>query len=120
MADVTFQWHGNAIMVQVKTATKQRLKASAIVVANRAKELISTAYPPASSPGEPPAKRSGHLRRSVATEPGDGLTYRVGTGVWYGRRLELGDSGVEARPWLRPALMQSQQKIEAILGAPIV
>jgi hypothetical protein len=115
-----FTWNGPAVKARIEREMRRRLAASAILVSNRAKELVSSAYPPASSPGEPPAKRTGHLRRSIATEPGVGLTYRVGTSVFYGRVLELGGSQLAARPWLRPALMQSRPRIEAILGAPIV
>lgn len=116
---VDFRWHGDAVRARIEAELKRRLHSSVILVSNRAKELVSTAYPPASSPGEPPAKRTGHLRRNIATEV-VGLTGRVGTGLVYARHLELGTTHIQPRPWLRPALMQSRQKIEAILGAPIL
>lgn len=119
MASSDLRWHGPEVKARIEAELKRRLSASCILVSNKAKESVSTAYPPASSPGEPPAKRTGHLRRSIAFEV-DGLVGRVGTGLVYARHLELGTSRIAPRPWLRPALAQSRRRIEAILGAPIV
>lgn len=124
MADgVSLKWHGAIIAARIEAELNRRLARSAVRVANRAKELVSTPYPPASSPGEPPARRSGHLRRSIATEPGERLTYRIGTNVFYGRLLEQGYQGnftIAARPWLRRAFMECQPQIQSIMNAPIL
>lgn len=120
MADgVRFVDHSAVVKARIEQAIHRRLEAAGIVVANRAKESLSAAFPPASSPGEPPAKRTGRLRASVATER-VGMTERVGTNVFYGKILEQGGHTIAARPWLRPALLHSQPRIQAILGAPIV
>lgn len=71
-----------------------------------------------SLPGEPPRKQLGHLRRSVAYEV-DGNVGRVGTNLLYGRILELGSRLMKARPWLRRALRECQDRIKAILSAPM-
>jgi hypothetical protein len=119
MADVRFVDHSAAVKARIVAEMTRRLERSCILVENRAKEIVSSAYPPASSPGEPPAKRTGHLRRNIAHEV-VGLTGRVGSNLSYSRHLELGTMHIAPRPWLRPALLHSQQRIEAILGAPIV
>ena len=70
-----------------------------------------------SLPGEPPGVLTGRLRSSIATRviPGNAL---VGTQVEYARRLEKGDEGpggIEARPFLRPALERNKEEIKKIL-----
>jgi hypothetical protein len=116
MADgVRYVDHTEAVRARILAEMNRRLDRSAITVVNEAKQSLSVAFPPSSSRGEPPAKRTGRLRASVAWEPGPPLTRRVGTNVFYGRIWEL-----DGRPWLRPALLKSAQRIEAILGAPIV
>lgn len=73
-----------------------------------------------SSPGEPPHKQYGHLRRSVATEVDSAtLVGRVGTNLNYGRWLELGTRLMAARPWLRRALRENQARIKSILAEPM-
>jgi hypothetical protein len=115
MADINFTWRGPQAIALVHGELKKRLYKSVVLVANDAKISLSEAYPPASSPGEPPHRRTGRLRASVAFEV-DGFVGRVGTNVHYGRILELN----RGRPWLRPALMRNYPKIQAILGSPIV
>jgi hypothetical protein len=119
MADVQLKWFGDQISARLKSELTKRIYTSCIVLSNAAKQSLGQPFPPSSSPGQPPHRRTGRLRASVAYEV-DGMTGRVGTNVQYGRWLELGTSRVDARPWLRPALMSSRQKIERILGAPIL
>lgn len=72
-----------------------------------------------SKPGDPPHLQKGRLRGSIAWELVSQLVGRVGTNLKYGRALELGTSKMAARPWLRRALAEMQDKINRILGAPI-
>lgn len=80
-----------------------------------------------SAPGSPPAVDTGILRSSVASTvniKGLNLIGMVGsdidhirgaaiagTDVEYGFYLELGTRNMQARPWLRPALRQSEKDI---------
>lgn len=65
----------------------------------------------ASKPGRPPRIDTGFLVNSILAV-GSGLKYRVGTNVAYGKYLELGTSNMKARPWLRPAFLQVEDKIK--------
>ncbi len=71
-----------------------------------------------SRPGEPPRKQTGQLRRSVQSEVDPGtLRARVGTNVEYGKHLELGTKrGLDPRPWLRPAWLNSMARVNAWLA----
>jgi hypothetical protein len=140
------EWYGEEIRAQVRAEMRRRVEACAILVTNRAKELLSvpgtgqriasrkvrlrggstrllrkrsTRYGFApSAPGEPPRKQTGRLRASV-TRAIEGLVARVGTNLDYGRWLELGTRLVDSRPWLRPAFLACLPQIHAILTAPI-
>lgn len=111
----SFQWHGPEAKAHVEAIYRRQLTAACIVLRDRAKELISEPAPPPSLPGEPPHKRTGRGRASVAYEV-SGLVGRVGTNVKYLRWLELGTLRVAARPWLRRALRESQAQITAIFA----
>jgi HK97 gp10 family phage protein len=83
-----------------------------------------------SKPGEPPAVDTGTLRASTMTDVtvlGLGITGRVGpdidyikehadpgTDVEYGFFLELGTVNMEPRPFLRPALIRTKDRIKKI------
>ncbi len=131
-------WYGPQVTTAIDADLARRLARAGILVANRAKQLLSTdgtaqatgrggktrapkklrynASP--SAPGEAPHVQTGRLRGSVAWEV-VGLVARVGTNVPYGRFLELGTRKLAARPWLRRALREVQGQLAALLGAPI-
>jgi len=78
-----------------------------LAVESEAKRLLNTSFPPPSSPGEPPHKRSARLQTSISTrlgEDAEGIYVDIGTAVEYGEYLEFGTARMEARPFLRPAL----------------
>lgn len=127
-------WRGPQAQEKIRAEMGRRLAACAILVATRAKRLLSVAGTikagqgrdakgrskraygsNPSAPGEPPHKQTGRLRASVAFEV-VGLVARVGTNVRYGRWLELGTRLVAARPWLRRALAECRSAIRATLG----
>jgi hypothetical protein len=73
------------------------------------REHWSGLYPPASSPGEPPAKRSGKLDRSVRARPGRAhwiARAKVVIEVGYGKFLENGTQRMAERPFMRPAIQR--------------
>ena len=139
------RWRGDELRQVIREANQRRLRAAAIVVQNRAKQLLSVAgtgirsaagvvptpgksrakriygaFP--SAPGEPPHKQTGRLRGSVTHEQGalDGKdVVRIGTNVQYGRRLELGTRKMAPRPWLRRALAEMRGQIRAIFQKSI-
>ena len=71
----------------------------------------------ASSPGEPPAERTGALLRSLRRQRMGLLTYRVGTELDYGRYLEYGTERIEARPWLRSSIFENTRKLTALIAS---
>lgn len=73
----------------------------------------------ASSPGKPPASRTGELRGSVKIEirsSGKKLTGLVGTEKKYGPMLEFGTKNMKARPWLKPSFERAIPKLREIFG----
>ena len=68
--------------------------------------MIGKPYPPSSSEGEPPHRRSGNLQRSITikfNKTPTSLEVKVGSKAKYAMDLEMGTSKVPARPFLRPA-----------------
>lgn len=128
LADVQVAWNGPAAQAQIRRAAGKGLRAAALFLAARVKELLSVPAPRArarggyrattpASPGTPPRKLSGRLRASVTSEVSpDGLRARVGTNVVYARRLELGfPQGRHAHPYLSAALTRWRSALERIL-----
>ncbi len=69
------------------------------------RQSISTKYPPASSPGNPPHRRTGKLHASASTdtnERGQTVITTVGTNAPYAGFLEEGTSRMAARPHIDP------------------
>lgn len=134
------EWYGPQALAWIKGEIGRRLSVACLLVANRAKQLVSGegaakgvpgrreggkflraklrygATP--SAPGEPPNVQTGRGRGSIAWEV-DALRGRVGTNVDYMRMQELGTRRMAARPWLRRALAECQAAIAAILSAPM-
>jgi hypothetical protein len=77
------------------------------------------AYYTASSPGEPPAVRTGRLRNSIRYAIfGSGLQLlgRVGTSLDYSAHLEYGTRNMAPRPFLMPTYEKERLKLKRILG----
>jgi HK97 gp10 family phage protein len=78
----------------------------AIRVEAAAKSSMGEEEPP-STPGSPPAVRTGRLRGSITWRVGvdaESPYVDVGTAVYYAVFLELGTRYMAPRPFLRPAL----------------
>lgn len=113
----------------VRAGAIKFIERAAIVVENRARELLSIEgtgriegkqHGPIerSKPGEPPRKQTGRLRASVTREVSEkDMEARVGTNVKYGKYLELGTKrGILPRPWLRRALAEMQVRVNELLS----
>ena len=116
------------IAAEVKRRASQGLKAATIFLSSRVKEILSVPAPrrlvkpkhgapyyrattPA-TPGAPPRKLSGQLRRTIAWEMRQNETVgRVGTNTIYGRRLEA-----QGHRYLTLAVDMYQNEIKAIMG----
>ncbi len=68
----------------------------------------------ASKEGEPPRRRTGILRASIKGEPidGQGLVWKVGTVLGYGRILEL----FRKRRYLKPTLEKMQSRLSSFMA----
>jgi HK97 gp10 family phage protein len=81
---------------------------------DRIKKSIGTQYPPASSPGEPPHKRTGGLQNSVGynvTVAGPSANLEVTATAPYAAYLEYGTENMAARPFLRPEVDRIRQTL---------
>lgn len=116
------------IAAEVKRKASLGLKAATIFLSSRIKEILSVPAPrklvkpkygapyyrattPA-TPGAPPRKLSGQLRRSIAWEMRQSDTVgRVGTNMVYARRLEA-----QGHRFLTLAVEMYQNEIKTIMG----
>jgi len=81
---------------------------------NDIKKSMVGKSPPSSAPGEPPHVRTGTLRRSITHDVDESKhLVRIGTGLKYGKHLELGTSKMRARPFIRPAVLRNTGEIKA-------
>lgn len=116
------------VAAEVKRRASQGLKAATIFLSARVRELISVPAPrklmkpkngapyyratTAATPGAPPRKLFGQLRRSIAWEMQQNETVgRVGTNMVYGRALEE-----QGHRYLTLAVDMYQNEIKTIMG----
>ncbi len=141
------------VLAKIDSTTKDRMDKATKAVREEAVKLLSRPgqgreyYVPdtkrkyrASTPGNPPAKRTGtlmnHIKCSVQGE-GDSLEGLVGSGEKYapaleygsrhprsvglnrygGEKVTMGSTSIAPRPWLRPAFEHSTEKIREIFTA---
>ncbi len=105
--DTVVAWNAPAVLAAVEAAALVGLREAGEASAKVFKGRIDTAYPPASSPGEPPHKRSGALGRSVSfhVDSVGGPTLHVGVfpgaeAESYARLLQGGTGRMRPRPFL--------------------
>jgi hypothetical protein len=121
------------VMDQIEKAQKDRLTKSCLAVRNVA--LVKLAGPgrgrwynvpgtkrkyQASAPGDPPAPRTGVLRRTVKWaiqgEGGGEMEGLVGSDQKYAPGLEFGTPTMAPRPWLRPSFEEAEVEVKSIMG----
>lgn len=74
----------------------------------------------ASAPGEAPASDTGRLAASLRTEYDlTSVSGKVIVGVPYGLDLEYGTVNMEPRPFIRPALANTQQRAVEVIAEEI-
>ena len=125
------KWFGDRVLREVQAGRKRNMMAACVHLRREIVRSIGEPGPTKthrenapSQPGEPPHKRTGRLRQSIASEvAANGQTGKVGSygskGVEYAAYLELGTGVMGARPFLRPALDREADKLAKILGRPI-
>lgn len=94
--------------------TRRATEAAADDIVQDIQEHWSGHYPPASSPGQSPAVRSGNLDSSIRAQPiDDGFTQMISPDLQqapYGLFLEEGTTNMAPRPYLLPALLRMQKR----------
>ena len=98
---------------QVESIATDMAKSAARRGVHEGKRAVSTPYPPASLPGNPPHRRTGRFRRGInATVTAVSRTLhgaiqirgRVSSRAPYGKFLEFGTRRMRARPWAKIVL----------------
>lgn len=123
MAD--FVWRGDEFMADLADAIEDGLEVVAVELADDYGEVLNrqssnkTNGGRPSQPGEPPAKDTGTLGRSISYFAEDGQSIRVGVSRYspaaqYALPLEYGTTRMAARPWLRPTLAAFAPRANAL------
>ena len=108
----------------------QRFSAIGSLMVQDLKHTLSTPYPPASEPGQPPHKRSGRLYDSIRWETAASPqpTLWVGTSAYrwerggtpqtggYPRFLEWGTSLMEKHPFMQPVVDRMDGTLSTFFG----
>ncbi len=110
---------GEAVYAMYVGLLREGLDDAMEFLQDQTQEALSIAYPPPSSPGEYPHRRTGNLQRNVdkheAEIQGPFLVGAVGVDlgkVDYAGHLEFGTSKMAARPFLRPSLLNNAEAIK--------
>lgn len=115
---VKIKWNGDKVLSKLDKTVERKMALIGEVV--RAEAVKSVSMPTStlgpSSPGDPPHIDTGKLRQSIFRKMISSTEVIVGTPLRYGYWLELGTAKMAARPFLRPALYNSLQKIRRIWG----
>lgn len=133
MADegVVYISHLNEVLDKLDKTAAQRMTKAVMAVQEEAFRLTAGPgkgeheyYVPgtkrkyrASAPGDPPAPRTGILRKTIKWQvEGEGAETEglVGSDQKYAPALEYGTSKMSPRPWLRPAFQNSEAKVKQI------
>lgn len=127
---MTLKFDATLAIEQAKRLAGRGIETGAIWLSGRLKEVLSEPAPrklvkgpvigfryyratTRAAPGAPPRKLSGRLRASIAWAKIDSLTYRVGTGVVYGKFLELHKRW--PHPWLAPTVRTLTRALRGIM-----
>lgn len=128
----TMTWNDIKITAGIRKAIMRGLMTAAGEVRNTAMESIingpktgivyhrrGVAHQ-ASAPGEPPAADIGTLHNSITLRPDiKGLAVYVNAGAKYAAALEYGTRKMEARPFLRPALIKNTHLINQSISIEV-
>lgn len=113
---------------RLQKAIQAGLAAWGLLVTARAKELILSGPKTgkvygshrASAPGEPPASDTGRLVSSIRWEfTGSRLAIRVIAGTEYAAYLEFGTSIMASRPFLRRAILETEEQGKRLIDAEV-
>lgn len=108
---ISYQVHVNKrLLVRTRADLEEQAGKLVRAIAEHGKEDIKANYTTdhvPSAPGEPPAVRTGALRRSTVTETQNALRTGIAKiliGEYYAEFLEFGTERIAPRPFVRPAV----------------
>lgn len=116
------KWFGNLFKSKFDREMERRFEQCGAVVSRHAKQLVGVQYPPASSPGNPPHRRTGAFQQSITYEVrkrSGQPAVRIYSTSPYGDFLNDGTSRMAARPWRQRSYRETVQQVTNILLAPI-
>jgi hypothetical protein len=109
-------WNGDHFIDSVRDQFAQNITGAGELLRDKMKQAVDTPYPPPSSPGEPPHRRTGGLQQRITTETtidGDQIINRTGApgmvAFWLetGTRGKNGSGGMKPRPFARRTLLEN-------------
>jgi HK97 gp10 family phage protein len=111
--------HATEVMDRADEVLKAVALAIADFLAAHMKVTISTVYPPASNPGEPPALRTGNLQDSIRVEEIDGQVCVVvgDDDAYYAIFLEFGTSTMDPRPFVEQTIRERLPEMLALAAS---
>jgi len=117
----SFKTNKNKVFGVSRQAQKLAATEISLAIKAEAERLLNLkVYPPASTPGQSPARRTGTLagsiiRQVVKTKVGYNVSVGVAKRVPYGTWLEVGTTKMKKRPFLRPAYDRTLKKANLII-----
>lgn len=113
----SLQFKKAAIIAAEREAAQRGLVKAAQLLIRDVRQAINREFPPASSPGEYPAKRTGNLRKEIEYWEGE-LVVEVGAteDADYWSDLEYGTSVMAPRPFFRPRFAAKKKEMEQVAG----
>lgn len=129
---MTVEWNGDEILARVRQAAMTGVVRGTEAILEEADSLMretprtgreyrrGKVTHVASSPGNAPAIDTGRLRQGLRSEYDQGdLSGTAIASTKYSAALEFGTESIEPRPFMRPALSNRRQEIEADIADEI-
>jgi hypothetical protein len=117
MATSRVVWNAERFNARLRGVLQGRAQRAVNVVVGDTQRRVSTPYPPASQPGEPPHRRTGALMRSISggvTMTRNTITATVRARAPHAKHLDPGGGRIAQRPFI--GLPQDFAKMARIMA----
>jgi hypothetical protein len=108
------RWAGDGLARAIRTHMKGNLDAAGKALVAEYRDILSDPYPPASSPGEPPHRRTGEGLGSIRHVPRD-MGVDVVCDKKYMSYLDSGTGRIAPRPWKQLGFDRARDGIRRIM-----